>query len=128
MFNRLYINNPVVQSTDNEYYLTHNFYKRKSEIGTIFMDFRNKSFDDRNIVLFGHSTIDKSMSGSLSDVFKDGFFNRENADIIYFYDDNNNLIKYQIFSFYTIESEEYYIKVNFRNDSEFVSLLNREVF
>ena len=73
MFNRMYINNPVVQSTDNEYYLTHNFYKRKSEIGTIFMDFRNKSFDDRNIVLFGHSTIDKSMFGSLSDVFKDGF-------------------------------------------------------
>ena len=124
MFNSMYVNNPVVQSSDNEYYLNHNFYGKNSEIGTIFMDYRNNSFDDRNVVLFGHSTIDKSMFGSLSDVFKSGFFDRENADIIYFYDVNNNLIKYQIFSYYTIESEEYYIQTRFSSDDKFQEWIN----
>ena len=124
MFNRMYINNPVVQSSDNDYYLSRNFYRNKSEIGTLFFDHRNKSFDDKNLVIFGHSTIDKSMFGSLSDVFKSGFFNRENADIIYFYDTNNNLIKYQIFSYYTIEKEEYYIKTNFKNNNDFQEWIN----
>lgn len=124
MFNNMLVNNPVVHTSDNEYYLNHNFYKKDSEIGTLFMDHRNKSFDDKNVVIFGHSTIDKTMFGSLSDVFKAGFFNKENADIIYFYDTNNNLLKYRIFSYYTIESEEYYITTNFKNDETFGEFLN----
>lgn len=124
MFNRMYVNNPVVQSKDNEYYLNRSFYGKSSELGTIFMDYRNKSFDDKNVVLFGHSTIDKSMFGSLSDVFKNDFFDRENADKIYFYDVNNNLIQYQIFSYYTIDSEEYYIQTYFSSDSKFQEWLD----
>lgn len=124
MFNNMAVNNPVVHTGDNEYYLYHNFYKKDSEIGTLFMDHRNKSFDDRNVVIFGHSTIDRTMFGSLSDVFKSGFFNKENADIIYFYDTNNNLLKYKIFSYYTIESEEYYITTNFKSDESFGEFLN----
>jgi sortase B len=124
MFNKMLINNPVVHSYDNDYYLHHNFYKKNSELGTIFMDYRNKSFDDRNVVLFGHASIDNTMFGSLKDVFKTGFFNRENADIIYFYDTNNNLLKYQIFSYYTIEKEEYYITTKFKSDEEFQNFLN----
>ena len=83
------------------------------------MDYRNSSFNDRNVIIFGHSTIDKSMFGSLSDVFKKGYFDIPNADIIYFYDTSNNLLKYQIFSYYTIEKEEYYIKTNFSSDESF---------
>ena len=124
MFNNMAVNNPVVHTGDNEYYLYHNFYKKNSEIGTLFMDHRNKSFDDRNVVIFGHSTIDRTMFGSISDVFKSGFFSKENADIIYFYDTNNNLLKYKIFSYYIIESEEYYITTNFKSDESFGEFLN----
>lgn len=123
MFNNDLINNPVVHTSNNFYYLNHTFNKINSVVGTIFMDYRNNSFNDRNVVLFGHSNLDRSMFGSLNDVFKDGFFDREGADIIYIFDTNNNLLKYQIFSFYNINSEEYYITTHF-NDQSFQVFLN----
>ena len=124
MFNNMKINNPIVHTYDNEYYLNHNFYKSYSEAGTIFMDYRNSSFDDKNVVLFGHSNLDGTMFGSLYDVFKSNYFSVENADIIYFYDTNNNLLKYQIFSYYTIDVEEYYITTYFASDEYYQSFID----
>jgi len=124
MFNNMLINYPVVKASDNEYYLHHNFYGNTTDVGAIFMDHRNSSFDDRNVVIFGHSNIDRTMFGSLYDVFQSGYFSRKNADIIYFYDTNNNLIKYQIFSYYIIEPEEYYIKTNFKSDASFQTFID----
>lgn len=50
------IDNVVVQSDDNEYYLTHNFFKEESVSGTIFSSYRNRwDGTDDNIVLFGHN-------------------------------------------------------------------------
>ncbi|MGL5713790.1 MAG: sortase SrtB, partial [Paraclostridium sp.] len=42
------IDYPVVQSTDNNYYLSKDFYNQDSSSGSIFMDHRNKS-GDKNI-------------------------------------------------------------------------------
>ena len=36
------INYPVVQAEDNDYYLTHSFYKTYSGVGWVFADYRNK--------------------------------------------------------------------------------------
>jgi len=123
IFNNEFINNPVVHTTNNSYYLNHTFNRASSVVGTIFMDYRNNSFEDRNVVLFGHSNLDRSMFGSLNDVFKEGFFDTKDADIIYIFDTNNNLLKYQIFSYYIINSEEYYISTYF-NDQSFQTFLN----
>ena len=88
------------------------------------MDYRNNSFNDKNVVLFGHANLDRTMFGSLGDVFKDEFFDKKDADIIYIYDTNNQLIKYKIFSYYIIESEEYYITTHFSSDSSFQGFIN----
>ena len=48
---------PVVKGTDNDYYLTHDFYKNESRSGTVMMDYRNKVTADGhsgNLVLYGH--------------------------------------------------------------------------
>lgn len=124
IFNNFQINNPLVQSNDNSHYLTHNFYNQKNSLGTLFIDHRVKSFDDKNVIIFGHASKDRTMFGSLVDVFKSSFFNQKNNDIIYIYDTNNNLLKYKIFSYYTIESEEYYIKTQFSNEDEYLNWLN----
>lgn len=123
VFNNKYINNPIVQSSDNEYYLNHSFKKKENSIGSIFMDYRNTSLEDDNVVLFGHHTPNNTMFGSLSDVFKTGFFEKENADIIYLFDTNHQLHKYQIFSYYTIEMEEYYITTSFDSKNDFQKFL-----
>lgn len=119
-FNQDKVNNPIVHTNDNSYYLNHSFYKKKNQAGTIFMDHRNHSFNDKNVVLFGHSMIDDTMFGSLQDVFKKDFFNNENdSNIIQLINKNNEVLNYQIFSYYIIEKEEYYITTSFKNKSEF---------
>lgn len=123
VFNNKYVNNPIVQSSDNEYYLNHSFKKKENSIGSIFMDYRNTSLEDDNVVFFGHHTPNNTMFGSLSDVFKTGFFEKENADILYLFDTNHQLHKYQIFSYYTIEMEEYYITTSFSSKNDFQEFL-----
>lgn len=123
-YNNEKINYPVVQSKDNEYYLTRDFYKKYNQAGSIFMDYRNISFNDKNVVLYGHSMLDNSMFGSLQDIFKENFFDKEENKIIMLRDLDNNILKYQIFSYYIIEKEEYYITTSFKNDKEYITFLN----
>ncbi len=124
VFNNKYINNPLVQTSDNEYYLNHSFKNKENSVGAIFMDYRNTSWEDKNVVLFGHHTPNNTMFGSLSDVFQKDFFDKETADIIYIFDTKHNLRKYQIFSYYVIESEEYYITTSFGSTNEYKEFLN----
>lgn len=123
-YNSNKINNPIVHTNDNSYYLNHSFEKKKNQAGTIFMDYRNTSFNDKNVVLFGHSMLDDTMFGSLSDIFKKNFLDNEENNYIQVYNIDNELLTYQIFSYYIIEKEEYYITTSFNNDSEFNTFLD----
>ena len=58
---------PVVQGTDNSYYLTHTFSGEEHISGCIFMDCVNKpDFTDDNTILYGHNMKDGSMFGSFN--------------------------------------------------------------
>lgn len=64
------INNVVMQTTDNEYYLERNFYGNYSQPGTVFADFRcivnDHNFKQSdNIILYGHNQKDGTMFGTL---------------------------------------------------------------
>lgn len=124
-FNNAKVNNPIVQTEDNDYYLNHSFKKKKNQAGTIFMDYRNKSLNDRNVVIFGHSMPNKTMFGSLKDVNKTNFFEKEDNNYIQIINPNNEIYTYQIFSYYTIKKEEYYITTSFNSDGDFQQFLNR---
>lgn len=123
-YNNDKINYPIVQSNDNSYYLKKSFNGKTNQSGTIFMDYRNKSFSDKNVVIFGHAMTDGSMFGSLKDVFKKDFFNNKENNYIKIIDTNNQKFTYQIFSYYIIEKEEYYITTSFNNDSSFNKFIN----
>lgn len=111
---------PVVKGTDNSYYLTHDFDKEKNKAGWIFADYRNK-FDgtDKNIIIYGHNMKNGSMFASLKDVIKEEWYNNENNKYIALITENENC-KYQVFSVYQIETEEYYLQTNISNFKEFV--------
>ena len=52
------INNVVVSSGDNSYYIDHDFYGNDSITGTVFSDKKNKwDGTDDNIILYGHNMI-----------------------------------------------------------------------
>ena len=67
--------------------------------------------------------LDGSMFGSLSDVFKKDFFTQEENNYIKIYTPNK-ILTYQIFSYYTIEKEEYYITTDFATDEEFQNFIS----
>ncbi len=50
------INLPLVQGSDNSYYLSRDVYKKRTEYGVPFFDYRNNLyFLDRNTVVYGHN-------------------------------------------------------------------------
>lgn len=109
----------VVQSKDNDYYLSHNFEKKNNKSGWIFMDYNNKNDGtDKNIVIYGHNTVDKSMFGSLKNVLNsDWYKNKDNYIVILATPESTD--EYQVFSTYKIDNEEYYINTNFNSNAEF---------
>lgn len=118
---------PVVQASDNTYYLTHNFNKKYNKAGWIFADYKNK-FDgtDKNIVIYGHNMRDNSMFGGLKDVIKEKWYNNEENKYITLITENEYQT-YQVFSVYQIEAESYYIRTDFKNDefSEFIETVTK---
>ncbi len=62
------VDNPIYQTTDNDYYLTHNMYKEKSRYGALFFDYRcDLSLENpsQNLTVYGHEMKDGSMFGTL---------------------------------------------------------------
>lgn len=64
----------VVQTNDNEYYLSHNEKKEKSKFGAIFMDYRN-NINDKKLLIYGHnSTKSKPPFSNLMKYIKKSFY------------------------------------------------------
>lgn len=124
MYNNKKINYPIVQTNNNKYYLTHTFEKKYNTAGSIFIDYRNQNFDDKNLVMYGHSMDDRSMFGSLEDVDKNGFFENDTNNYIKIVALDNTIFLYQIFSYYIIPKEEYYITTQFSNESSYQKFIN----
>lgn len=117
--NNTNINYPVVQTTNNDYYLKHAFDRSKNYAGWVYADFRN-NFDtlSKNTVIYAHGRKDGVMFGSLNNALKKNWYTNLENQIIQL-----STIKYntmwQIFSVYKIEAESYYITTDFSNSDSF---------
>lgn len=112
----------VVKGEDNSYYLNHNFNKEYNSAGWIFMDYHNNLVDNRNIVIYGHNMRDGSMFGSLDSTLKKEWQEDKNNQKIMLVKEDGTYY-YQVFSTYTIEPEEYYIKTDFSSNDNFYSFI-----
>ena len=60
------INYPLLQWTDNEFYLDHTWKQTRNPAGSIFMDYQNSAdFDQFNTIIYGHNIMNGDMFGSL---------------------------------------------------------------
>ena len=117
------INYPVVQTNNNDYYLTRDYDEKWNDAGWIFMDYRNNAKEfDKNTVIYGHSRLDKSMFGTLRNITKKSWFNNKNNHTIKFSTKYENTL-WQVFSVYTIKAEDYYITTSFK-DNEYKTWLD----
>ncbi len=77
---------PVVQGTDNIYYLTHTYNDRKNKAGSIFMDYRctvSEEYTSPNIVLYGHNQEDGTMFGNLKYYKNNVDFYKKNPIVVF---------------------------------------------
>jgi len=66
------IDYPVVQTTDNDYYLKRNFDRVSDSNGTLFADYRCGILNaSTNTIIYGHNMNSGQMFGSLSDYYED---------------------------------------------------------
>lgn len=126
VFHDPYINNPLVQTNDNLYYLTNSFRKKENAAGCLFMDCRNESFDDRNVVIYGHNMLDRTMFGSLKDVFQEKFWEEPECDRIQITDTEQHIREYKIFSYYITEEDNDYCTTSFPDAAAYAGFL-REI-
>ena len=126
------VNYPFVQGTDNKYYLTHQFDKKKNQAGWVFMDYRNSKEEfDKNTILYGHGRLDKTMFGSLRNVIKSNWYSNSANHVVKLSTEYENTL-WQVFSTYKIKTTTDYLQVSFSNDEEYADFLdmlsNRSVY
>lgn len=118
------INYPIVQTTDNSYYLNHAFDKTKNEAGWVFMDYRNDAVNfNQNTILYAHSRLTGSMFGSLKNILESSWYTNKNNHIIRLSTPTENTM-WQVFSVYTIPKESYYITPSFNSTEAYGEFLN----
>ena len=79
--------------------------------------------NEKNIIIYGHNRVNGTMFGSLKNTLKKEWYENKDNLVIQLYT-KEKVLKYQIFSIYRTESEDYYIKTSFNDDfDEFVKNL-----
>ena len=123
---------PVVKSNDNKFYLNHSYKKKKNEIGSIFLDYRNDLDNlSKNNIIYGHGRLDNSMFGSLNNLLDKELINNKVNYYITITTPKSIMI-FKIFSIYTIYKESYYIRTYFSSNKYFKEFLktitNRSIY
>lgn len=116
------INYPIVQTVDNDFYLSNNFNKVNDKTGWPFIDYRNNlGMTDDNTIFYGHNLLNNTSFGSISKIFGKSWFNKSSHKIIYL--TNSALYTYEIFSAYYIRPENYYLQTNI-SDEYYLEFIN----
>lgn len=70
------IDYPILQTTDNDYYLTHNYKKEKSKYGSIYLNKESNILDNySNVIIYGHNMKDEQMFNTLLKYESEDFYN-----------------------------------------------------
>ncbi len=119
------INYPVLQGTDNEYYMNHNYKKQKSKNGSIFLikDY-DWSIPSSNLLIYGHNLNNGTMFQELLKYASEDFYKEH--PIIRF-TTNKEDAEYEIISafkskvYYKSEKNvfRYYFFVNAKTEAEY---------
>ena len=112
------INYPVVQGSDNDYYLKHNFRKESNISGTVFVESANDIDNDKNIILYGHNMRNGTMFNNITNYKEESFFNEDNKINIIM---NNTLYEYEVFSVYVKNVSEVNLAIGFASEDEFIN-------
>ena len=128
------IDNPVYQTTDNDFYLHNNSLKEKSVYGAIFADYRDlitRAGNTKNVTLYGHHMKDGTMFAQLHK-YKSLSFYKENPvitfDTIYGTGGQYKVIGCFITNSNPMDDNGYFFDFaapSFRSDADFINWIEQ---
>lgn len=118
------INYPIVQSRDNEEYLTTTFEGTKASSGAIFMDkYCEPAFSGLNTVIYGHNMKNGSMFRALNNMTDPEYFATHHVFCI---DTGEGFAYYEVISCYeTVETDKESWRMYFEDEEMYAEWLER---
>lgn len=120
------IDYPVMQTSNNDYYLEHNYNQEYDKNGSIFLDYTcNAAFPNDNMIIYGHNMKSGKMFGSLKKYASEDFY-RQHPQIHFdtIYDEGIYDVMYVFRSRIYSEEEivfKYYQFIDATSEDEFYS-------
>lgn len=118
------INYPVVQGTDNQYYVYHLFNKKQNNSGAIFMDYRCSLDYADNTILYGHHMKNGSMFASIVRYRSQSYY--DNHPVMFFITPDKNYLV-ELFSSYVTKSKSQSFNISFSTDKEFDDFISSTI-
>ena len=119
------INLPLVQSTDNNYYLTRSFDRTASGNGWTYVDYRNNLADlrsNKNLIIYGHAR-SYLMFGGLKYLNQQTRWQQDGNNQFIYVNTPTERTVWQIFSWYETTIDFDYISTSFGSDAEYLIFL-----
>ena len=117
-----YIDYPMVQGTDNSFYLDHLYTKEYNYVGSVFIDCNNsRDFSDRNTVIYAHNVKNGTMFMEIAK-FEDPSYYADH-DVIEIETQECNYKLYPVAGILTNGSDNY-VAYNFASDEEFMNYVS----
>ena len=116
------ISYPLMQGADNDYYLKHTWDGKRYAVGSIFMEYLNKSdLTDFNTILYGHNMNNGSMFASLREYRDQAYW--EEHPCVYVRSDRG-VYRYEIFSSYLAKVDSNTYGLRFSSEQSRTAFLN----
>ncbi len=107
------IHEPVLQGEDNSFYLSHNVYKKKNVIGSLFLDYR-VNINEKKTIIYGHnSSTLKTPFQELEKYYEKDYWDKH-QDILL--SDINGISRYKIFSVFVETQDWSYMQLDFDDE------------
>lgn len=113
--NNLITKEPVMQTTDNEFYMNHNNKKEEFIGGSLFVDYRVNLNSTRKIIIYGHSssTVDIPFTKLLGYKKQDFFLNHRDIELDY----KDKQETYQVFTVMLLKEDYFYTRLEFTDET-----------
>ncbi len=113
--NNLITKEPVMQTTDNEFYMNHNNKKEEFIGGSLFVDYRINLNSTRKIIIYGHSssTVGIPFTKLLGYKKQDFFLNHQEIELDY----KDKQETYQVFTVMLLKEDYFYTRLEFTDET-----------
>lgn len=119
------VNYPLMQGTDNDYYLKRTWDKKRNDVGSIFLEHQSSAdLTDFNTIVYGHNMINGSMFASLREYGEQDYW--EEHPYVYIRSDQG-VYRYEIFSSYLAKVESNTYGLEFPSEGSRIRFLDNAI-